>query len=148
MEPKHAASDRRANAPAPFPARLHVLLARDAPAAVVIRRGPARMVATFLWDRDTDTFTLGQWLVGRIYERRADLSPDGRHMIYFARDAGWHSETGGSWTAVSRSTPSLSASLIAITVVCRPCSNGKPIPRSVARQSVPMISDCPADATW
>ena len=64
---------------------------------------PDRMVATFLWHRDTDTFTLGQWLVGRIYERRADLSPDGRHMIYFARDARWHSETGGSWTAVSRS---------------------------------------------
>ena len=45
---------------------------------------------------------MGQWLLGRIYERRADLSPDGRHLIYFARDARWHSETGGSWTAVSR----------------------------------------------
>jgi hypothetical protein len=103
MEPKQPASERRANASAQFPARLHVLLARDSPAAVVIRRGPARMAATYLWNRDTDTFTLGQWLVGRIYERRADLSPDGRHMIYFARDARWHSETGGSWTAVSRS---------------------------------------------
>ena len=59
-------------------------------------------MASYLWDRATDTFALGQWLIGRIYERRADLSPDGRHMIYFARDARWQSETGGSWTAVSR----------------------------------------------
>ena len=83
-------------------ARLHVLLARDAATAVVFRRGPTRQVASYLWDRASDTFSLGQWLIGRIYERRADLSPDGRHLIYFARDARWHSETGGSWTAVSR----------------------------------------------
>ena len=83
-------------------ARLHVLLARDAAKAVVFRRGPTRQVASYLWDRASDTFSLGQWLIGRIYERRADLSPDGRHLIYFARDARWHSETGGSWTAVSR----------------------------------------------
>lgn len=62
-----------------FPARLHVLLARDSPAAVVIRRGPSDRVATIGWDRRTDTFTDGQWLHGRIYERRSDLSPDGKH---------------------------------------------------------------------
>jgi cytochrome bd-type quinol oxidase subunit 2 len=27
---------------------------------------------------------VGQWLKGRIYERRSDLSPDGKHLIYFA----------------------------------------------------------------
>jgi hypothetical protein len=87
---------------AAFPARLHVLTARASPLAVVLRRGPSGQVASFLWDRGTDRFTLGQWLKGRIYERRADLSPDGRHMIYFARDARWHGPTGGAWTAVSR----------------------------------------------
>lgn len=39
---------------------------------------------------------------GRICERRSDLSPDGKHLIYFALNGKWHRETGGSWTAISR----------------------------------------------
>jgi hypothetical protein len=85
-----------------FAARLHVLMARESPVGVVIRRGPTRQVATFLWDRRKDKFTLGQWLNGRIYERRSDLSPDGKHLIYFAMNGKWRSETQGSWTAISR----------------------------------------------
>ena len=85
-----------------FPARLHVLLARNAPVGVVFRRGPANAVCTVGWNRENDQFELGQWLRGRIYERRADLSPDGRHLIYFARGS------RGSWTAISR-TPWLHA---------------------------------------
>lgn len=88
--------------PRPVPARLHALLASRAPVGVVLRRGPSNAVCPVLWERDTDTFRLGQWLRGRIYERRADLSPDGRHLIYFARNGRWSSETKGSWTAVSR----------------------------------------------
>jgi hypothetical protein len=84
------------------PARLHVILAREAPLAVVIRRGPARQVCTILWDRHTDEFTLGQWLKGRIYEDRCDLSPDGRYFIYFAYDGRAHREQGPAWTAVAR----------------------------------------------
>jgi hypothetical protein len=84
-----------------FPARLHVLLARNAPLGVVIRRGRAKQVCTLLWDRSTDTLSLGQWLKGRIYERRCDLSPDGRYLIYFALSGKWHKEARGSWTAVS-----------------------------------------------
>lgn len=91
-----------------FPARLHVIFARSEDTAVVFRRGPSKQVATFLWDRRKDAFKLGQWLKGRIYERRADLSPDGRHMIYFAMNGKWRSETRGAWTAVSR-TPYLKA---------------------------------------
>lgn len=79
--------------------RLHVLLARDSPAAVVLRRGPSEAVASIGWDRTTDRFALGQWLRGRIYERRCDLSPDGEHLLYFARG---RSATMSSWTAVSR----------------------------------------------
>ena len=84
------------------PARLHVLMATHAPYAVIIRRGPARRVCTIGWDRKTDRFEIGQWLRGRIYEERADLSPDGRHLIYFAANFNWHSETKGTWTAISR----------------------------------------------
>jgi hypothetical protein len=85
-----------------FPARLHVLLARDAKIALVIRRGPSKSVCTVLWNRERDTFKLGQWMRGRIYERRCDLSPDGRRFMYFAMNGRWHSETKGSWTAISR----------------------------------------------
>src|SRR5436309_1302521 len=84
-----------------FPPRLHVLLARGSRAALVIRRGPSKSVCTVLWNRDRDTFKLGQWMRGRIYERRCDLSPDGRRFIYFAMNGRWQSETKGSWTAIS-----------------------------------------------
>jgi hypothetical protein len=85
-----------------FPARLHVLLARDAKIGLVIRRGPSKSVCTILWNRERDTFKLGQWMRGRIYERRSDLSPDGKHFIYFAMNGRWQSETKGAWTAISR----------------------------------------------
>lgn len=48
-----------------------------------------------------DRFKLGQWLKGRIYERRCDLSPDGKYLIYFAMNGRWHSPSKGSWTAIS-----------------------------------------------
>ena len=85
-----------------FPARIHVLLARDAKVGVVLRRGPSKSVCSILWNRKTDEFRVGQWLRGRIYERRSDLSSDGKYMIYFAMNGRWESETGGSWTAISK----------------------------------------------
>ncbi|KAF1719948.1 hypothetical protein [Pseudoxanthomonas wuyuanensis] len=87
---------------AKFAARIHVLLAREAPLGVVIRRGPSKSVAALLWDRKTDAFKLGQWLKGRIYERRCDLSPDGKHLLYFAMNGKWETEAKGAWTAISR----------------------------------------------
>jgi hypothetical protein len=39
---------------------------------------------------------------GRIYERRSDISPDGRYFIYFAMNGKWDSETKGAWTAISK----------------------------------------------
>lgn len=85
-----------------FPPRLHILLARDAPYGLIIRRGPAKVVCTIGWNRANDTFQLGQWLRGRIYEYRCDLSPDGRHFLYFALTGRWSSETKGSYSAISR----------------------------------------------
>src|SRR5690242_7373271 len=85
-----------------FPARMHVLLAREAKVGLVIRRGPSKSVCTVLWDRKRDTFKLGQWMRGRIYERRSDLSPNGKLLIYFAMNGHWESETKGAWTAISR----------------------------------------------
>lgn len=111
---KPAAAEARAPAVSvKFPARLHVLLARGAKLGLVIRRGPSKSVCSILWNRKTDTFKLGQWLRGRIYERRSDLSPDGRHFIYLAMNGRWESETKGSWTAISRAPYLKAVSLFA-----------------------------------
>jgi hypothetical protein len=96
-----------------FAARIHVLLASDAPVGLVIRRSPSKCVATLLWNRMKDEFQLGQWLKGRIYERRSDLSPDGKHFLYFAMNGKWQTEARGSWTAISRA-PYLKALAIAL----------------------------------
>ena len=85
-----------------FPARLHVVSAKEAPLSVIFRRGPSRNVCTILWDRSTDSFSVGQWLKGRIYERRSDISPDGKYLIYFAMNGKWSSEGIGTWTAISK----------------------------------------------
>lgn len=86
----------------PPPPRIHAILVSSAQVGVVFRRGPSGQVATFLWNRRKDEFKIGQWLKGRIYERRSDISPDGKNMIYFAMNGRWNSETGGAWTAVSK----------------------------------------------
>jgi hypothetical protein len=79
--------------------RIWVLLARKAQSAVVFRRGPAKRVLVLRWDTARDAFEEGQWLSGRIYERRCDLSPSGELLVYFA--AKWKGPHE-SYTAVSR----------------------------------------------
>jgi hypothetical protein len=64
--------------------RLYAILARKSSVAVVFRRGPSNSVLLTQWNTDNDTFEHGQWLRGRIYERRCDLSPDGALLLYFA----------------------------------------------------------------
>jgi hypothetical protein len=83
----------------PVHPRLYAILAREAPYAVVFRRGPSKSVLVLRWNTETDTFEEGQWLKGRIYERRCDLSPDGTLLIYFAAN---YKKPLLSWTAVSR----------------------------------------------
>ncbi len=64
--------------------RLSLILARSAPTAVVLRRGPSRWVQLWTWNTARDEFQPGQWFHGRIYDRRCDLSPDGSLLLYFA----------------------------------------------------------------
>ncbi|MGI9370529.1 MAG: hypothetical protein ACR2O2_17000 [Ruegeria sp.] len=78
------------------PPRLHVLIATGSDHALILRRGPSDETASILWNRSTGQIQLGQWLKGRIHEYRCDISPDGRHMVYFA------CRGGRCWTAVSR----------------------------------------------
>jgi hypothetical protein len=92
----------------PVYARLHVLLAREAPIGLVIRHGTAKSVCTLLWDRKKDRFTLGQWMRGQIHLDTCDLSPDGQHLLYSAQKYVNADSHVHSWTVVSR-TPYLKA---------------------------------------
>ncbi len=92
--------------PAP-PPRLTVIFAREAHKAVIIRRGPASYARLSLWDTDTDMVEHGQWLRGRVYENKCDLSPDGLLFVYFAlqeHERRQSQEEGytGTYTAISR----------------------------------------------
>lgn len=82
-------------------AQLFCILARNASSAVIFRRGPSKQVLLIKWSLKKDTFEYGQWLKGRIYERRCDLSPKGEKLIYFA--ANWkYGKHPQSWTAISK----------------------------------------------
>jgi hypothetical protein len=56
-------------------------------------------VLLITWNTSDDTFQYGQWLKGRIYERRCDLSPSGQLLLYFAAN---YREPYRSWSALSR----------------------------------------------
>src|SRR5256885_2610900 len=88
------------------PPRLSVLLAREAPRALILRRGPSKWVEVIAWDTQRDTFEHGAWFHGRIYERRTDLSPDGTKLIYFVNKFTSKTvedeEYTYAWTAVSK----------------------------------------------
>ena len=71
-----------------IPARIHAILAREADKAVVFRRGPSSKTAILEWDLQADKFKLGQWFYGSFYPYRCDISPDGRHLVYFAAKYG------------------------------------------------------------
>jgi hypothetical protein len=80
-------------------ARLWVLLAAREPVGVIFRRGPSKQVMLIKWNTRADTFEFGQWLKGRVYERRSDVSPDGELLIYFAAS---QKPPLRSWTAISK----------------------------------------------
>lgn len=81
--------------------RLFVYLAREAPVGVVLRRGPSDWCRLSLWHTDSDTFEHGQWLRGRVYPRRCDVSPDGSLFAYFTFKGAPELRTD-SFAAVSR----------------------------------------------
>jgi len=94
----------------PYSCRLFVILASEAPKAVIFRRGPSIWTEIILWDTKADTFTEGQWFKGKLYTRCCDLSPDGSKLLYFAAKH-YKPYPGGStptrfpsneWTAISR----------------------------------------------
>ena len=87
-----------------LPAHLKFFFAREAPVGVIFREGPRKRIRLILWHTDTDIFEPGHWFLGQIYFDQADLSPDGKLMIYSAYK--WHqSEEDGysdAWIAISK----------------------------------------------
>jgi hypothetical protein len=90
----------------PVPPRLSILFAREAPVAVIFRRGPSKWVQVTKWNTADDTFEPGQWFHGKIYDKRSDLSPDGSLLLYFAQKITGKSlqdaEYTYAWTAISK----------------------------------------------
>jgi hypothetical protein len=88
------------------PCRLVVYLAPAAPIGLVLRRGPSAWTRLSVWHTDTDTFEHGQWLHGQVYERRCDVSVDGRLFIYFASQRGSRARVRAhgvdTWIVISR----------------------------------------------
>lgn len=69
----------------PHFSRLSFVFAREAPVAVIFNRSRSKWVQVVRWNTRTDEFDYGQWLHGRIYPEKCDLSPDGTFLVYFAR---------------------------------------------------------------
>lgn len=64
--------------PLPDHDRLAVVVASQAPIAVVIRTGPKFWSQLIKWDLTSDSFEPGQWLIGTV--DHASLSPSGEHI--------------------------------------------------------------------
>jgi hypothetical protein len=79
---------------------LYCILARAAETGIIFRRGPSKQVRLIGWNLRTHTFEPGQWLKGRIYERKSDLSPNGTKLVYFGAKY-----TGELPTWIAVSTP-------------------------------------------
>lgn len=67
------------------PCRIDGILAAEANIAVIFRRGPNAVFQMLVWDLNTDTVTPGQWLTGKVFTERCDISPDGKHVVVFSR---------------------------------------------------------------
>jgi hypothetical protein len=84
--------------------QLYAIRASQAQVALVIaHQGPWFHLAR--WDLKSNALERGAWLRGRIYQRRCDLSPDGRLFYYFGMKGGrvFHAVSRAPWlTALAR----------------------------------------------
>lgn len=62
--------------------KLSILVAREAPIALVLRRGPTKWYHLMKWDLTNDSIEHGAWLKARIYEDSCDISFDGKYFLY------------------------------------------------------------------
>jgi hypothetical protein len=84
------------------PPRIYCVPAREAPVVAVFRRGPSAWAHVGKWDLAQGSYEPGAWLRGRLFPRRSDVSPDGRHLCYLAHDPRATREHGDAYIGVSR----------------------------------------------
>ncbi len=82
--------------------RIYCIPATEAPVVAVFRRGPTRWFHVGRWDLAKGVYEPGAWLLGRLFPRRSDLSPDGQWLCYFARKPGATWEHGETYIAISK----------------------------------------------
>jgi hypothetical protein len=83
--------------------KLFVIHAREAPTAVIIRRGPSKWCHIISWSTKTNVIEHGAWVKGRIHSEKCDLSFDGKLFVYFLHKEGYTPDRlPNSWTALSR----------------------------------------------
>jgi hypothetical protein len=82
----------------PPPPRLYAIVATNAARAVVFRKA-AGWWCLYGWDLESGALTEGAWFRGTLYPRRADLSPDGTLLYYFALKgtATYHAISKAPW---------------------------------------------------
>lgn len=81
--------------------KIHILTRPNVNTALVIVMKSKKATGFFELNFLNNTVTEGQWIQGKIYPRRCDLSENGKHIIYFA--AKFHIRNGPTtWTAVSK----------------------------------------------
>ena len=82
--------------------RIYCLPATAVPVVAVFLRGPTQWFHVGRWDIAKRLYEPGAWLLGRIFPRRSDLSPDGQWLCYFARKPGATWEHGETYVAISK----------------------------------------------
>ncbi len=95
--------------------RIDGILATQANQAVIFRRGPSKKCQMLLWDLTRDEVTPGQWLSGRVYTNKCDVSSDGRYVVVKAMNP--------AESAIARNThplPDPSIDPISWTSISRP----------------------------
>ena len=80
--------------------KIHVITRPNLNKALIIVRKGQKQTGFFALDFSTNKVSEGQWFRGKVYERRCDLSNNGKHIIYFAAKFGNRDIT--TWTAVSK----------------------------------------------
>lgn len=84
------------------PPRIYCIPATDASVVAVFRRGPSQWAHVGRWDLAAGRYEPGAWLAGRIFPRRADLSPDGIYLCYFAHKPSATWGHGEAYVAISK----------------------------------------------
>ncbi|OQZ02880.1 MAG: hypothetical protein B6D36_13155 [Planctomycetes bacterium UTPLA1] len=81
----------------PVPPRIYLLAAQKKPVVVLVMRVRVRVFHIVRWKTSTDEFEHGSWFRGNLYPLRADVSFDGRRMVYLAM-----SKQGNTWNGVCK----------------------------------------------